>query len=65
MWGGIIYQLKRKKEWKWMNRKGVNMIKGEWKDEKRDMKEQGQLCKDTHTMAHIHQVKRMVERNCS
>lgn len=35
---------------------------GAWKDEKRDMKAQRQSCKDTLTMAHIHQANRVVKR---
>lgn len=35
---------------------------GGWEDEKRDMKVQRQSCKDTLTMARIHQANRMVKR---
>lgn len=35
---------------------------GGWEDEKKDMKVQRQLCKDTLTMARIHQANRMVKR---
>lgn len=70
--GSVIYQLRRKKGWKWIKGKREGGVDGKvgrkhkqgerGKMKTRDMKVQGQSCKDTLTMAHIHQAKRMMER---